>query len=80
MTEVSGTSGMHDKSLQIRYPVREGLQPRDPKYGKGENQRVWEVEYKGVKIGINLGDIATAPTEAIMCPTTPWMEVGGGGY
>jgi O-acetyl-ADP-ribose deacetylase (regulator of RNase III) len=58
--------------------VREGLQQRELKYGHGENKRVWEVDYKGVKIGINLGDIASAPTEAIMCPTTPWLEVGGG--
>ena len=64
---------------QAKSVIKEGLQPRELKYGEGENQRVWELDYKGVKIGINLGDIASSPTEAIMCPTTPWLEVGGGG-
>ena len=63
---------------QAKSVIKEGLQPRELKYGEGENQRVWELDYKGVKIGINLGDIASSPTEAIMCPTTPWLEVGGG--
>lgn len=70
---------MSEADLGIIHQGREGLQPREPKFGRGENQRVWEVDYHGVKIGVNLGDIAAAPTEAIMCPTTPWLEVGGGG-
>lgn len=67
------------EKIQPKFPIQPGLQSREQKYGQGENQRVWEVDYKGVKIGLNLGDIASAPTEAIMCPTTPWLEVGGGG-
>ncbi|OGY17212.1 MAG: hypothetical protein A2785_04315 [Candidatus Chisholmbacteria bacterium RIFCSPHIGHO2_01_FULL_49_18] len=59
-------------------PFREGLQPREPRFGVGESQRVWEYPYRGSLIGVNLGDIAAAPTEAIMCPTTPWLRLGGG--
>jgi len=69
---------MSEKNSDIIRSGREGLQIREPKFGSGENQRVWEVDYHGIKIGVNLGDIASAPTEAIMCPTTPWLEVGGG--
>lgn len=57
---------------------RTGLQPREHKFGAGENQRVWEIAYKDHIIGVNLGDIAQVPTEAVMCPTTPWLQVGGG--
>lgn len=58
--------------------IKEGVQPREEKFNVGENQRVWEADCQGIKIGINLGDITSALTEAIMCPTTPWLGVGGG--
>ncbi len=58
--------------------IKEGVQPREAKFNIGENQRVWEADCQGIKIGINVGDITSAPTEAIMCPTTPWLGIGGG--
>ena len=54
------------------------IQPRESKYGDGVNQRVFELPYKNFLIGVNLGDITEAPTEAVMCPTTPVLEIGGG--
>ena len=55
-----------------------GVQERPTAFGAGETKRVYEVQYKGYSIGVNCGDIAQVPTEAVMCPTTPWLEVGGG--
>lgn len=55
-----------------------GVQERPAAFGAGETKRVYEVLYKGYSFGVNCGDIAQVPTEAVMCPTTPWLEVGGG--
>ncbi len=55
-----------------------GVQERQSAFGAGETKRVYEVLYKGFSFGVNCGDIAQVPTEAVMCPTTPWLEVGGG--
>jgi O-acetyl-ADP-ribose deacetylase (regulator of RNase III) len=55
-----------------------GVQDRPEAFGPGVTQRVYEVLHKGYSIGVNLGDIAQVPTEAVLCPTTPWLEVGGG--
>jgi O-acetyl-ADP-ribose deacetylase (regulator of RNase III) len=57
---------------------RVGIQKRPEAFGAGVTKRAYEVLYKGFSIGVNLGDIAQVPTEAVMCPTTPWLEVGGG--
>ena len=55
------------------------VQPREEKFGPGENQRVIEIEWApDFKVGVNCGDIAQAPTTAVMCPTTPWLQLGGG--
>lgn len=62
----------------LSVPIRVGLQPRESRFGHGENQRVWECTYKNMLIGINLGDIAAAPTTAIMCPTSPDLVLEAG--
>lgn len=56
-----------------------GLQERPTQFGVGETKRAYELGYKGFSFGFNLGDVAQVPTEAVMCPTTPWLEIGGGG-
>lgn len=43
-----------------------------------QNARVWEANLGEMKIGVNLGDITIAPTESVVCPTTPWLEIGDG--
>lgn len=58
--------------------IRIGVQERSPKYGKGDTKRVFETGYGDWSFGVNLGDIAQAPTDALMCPSTPWLEIGGG--
>ncbi len=57
---------------------RVGVQPRDPEFGEGITQRVYEVQYGDYVFGVNLGDVAQVPTEAVMIPSTPWLEIGGG--
>ena len=57
---------------------RVGVQPRDPEFGDGITQRVYEVQYGDYIFGINMGDVAQVPTEAVMLPSTPWLEIGGG--
>lgn len=54
-----------------------GVQRRPEAFGAGDTKRVYELQYKDFSIGINLGDISQVPTEAVMCPTTPWLEIGG---
>lgn len=55
-----------------------GVQPREPQFGASETSRVYEIEFPDFSIGVTCGDIASVPTEAVMCPTTPWLEIGGG--
>lgn len=55
-----------------------GVQERPEAFGAGDTKRVYEIQYKDFSFGVNCGDIAQVPTEAVMCPTTPWLEVGGG--
>lgn len=55
-----------------------GVQPRDPQFGEGLTQRVYEIRYGDYTFGVNLGDIAQVPTEAVMLPSTPWFGIGGG--
>lgn len=61
----------------VKY-IRVGVQDRPPKYGRGDTKRVMEITLGDYSFGINLGDIAQAPSDAVMCPTTPWLEIGGG--
>src|SRR6266498_1832608 len=55
-----------------------GVQERADAFGSGDAKRVYEIQYKDFSIGINLGDIAQAPSEAVMCPSTRWIELGRG--
>jgi O-acetyl-ADP-ribose deacetylase (regulator of RNase III) len=57
---------------------RVGVQERPKAFGSGTTKRVWEMGYRGASIGVNLGGIQEAPTQAIMCPTTPTLQLGGG--
>lgn len=55
-----------------------GVQERES-FGD-KNSRVWEAPVgEKTRIGVNLGDITYSPTQAILCPTTPWFQIGGGG-
>ncbi|KKU02764.1 MAG: hypothetical protein UX03_C0027G0004 [Candidatus Woesebacteria bacterium GW2011_GWE1_45_18] len=67
-----------DRKSSIVSIEKVGVQERPEAFGVGDTKRVYEIQYKSFSIGINLGDIAQVPTEAVMCPTTPWLEVGGG--
>jgi len=57
---------------------RVGVQPRGLEFGDGITQRVYEVQYGDYTFGINMGDVAQVPTEAVMLPSTPWLGIGGG--
>jgi O-acetyl-ADP-ribose deacetylase (regulator of RNase III) len=57
---------------------RIGAQPRAAEFGDGMTQRVYELGYKGVSLGVSVGDIAQAPTQSIMCPTTHLLQLGEG--
>lgn len=57
---------------------RVGVQPRDLEFGDGMTQRVYEVQYGDYTFGVNMGDVAQVPTEAVMLPSTPWLQIGGG--
>jgi hypothetical protein len=67
-----------DKKSSIMPEVNIGIQERAEAFGPGDTKRVFEIVYEDFSIGINLGDIAHAPSEAVMCPTTKWIELGGG--
>lgn len=55
------------------------IQEREERYGQGDTKRVIEFEIpEGAKLGFAFGDISESVTEAIMCPTTPWLQLGGG--
>lgn len=75
MDNLDARSGVESSMIPTE---RVGIQKRPEAFGAGNTKRAYEVLYKSFSIGINLGDIAQVPTEAVMCPTTPWLEVGGG--
>ena len=65
-------------SFELLPTERVGVQERPEVFGTGDTKRVYEIQYKDFSIGVNCGDISQVPTEAVMCPTTPWLEIGGG--
>lgn len=72
------TEGVDKGLVPANVQEKVGVQERPRQFGRGEANRVYELTYQGFSIGFNMGDIAQVPTEAVMCPTTPWLEVGGG--
>lgn len=66
------------EQVSLSKSVRIGVQERPPKYKEGITKRVFEIAYGDYNFGVNLGDIAQAPSDAVMCPSTPWLEIGGG--
>lgn len=66
-------------------PVTElvGLQEREPQFGDGDTQRVYEVQYGsfhvGVSFGVSFGDITQAPTESVVVPCDSDLLIGSGG-
>jgi O-acetyl-ADP-ribose deacetylase (regulator of RNase III) len=47
-------------------------------HGELGGERLWSIEYKGVNIEMVMGDILGVDAEAVVCPTDPWFELGGG--
>ncbi len=77
-----GHDGLHlDSSGSFVTPKLDeyiGVQERASGYGEGTTKRVYEIRYGDYSFGVNLGDIAEAPTDSIMLPSTPWLHIGGG--
>lgn len=75
---VSNLDNQEEERSSIVPKEKVGVQERPHEFGAGETKRVYEVLYKSFSFGVNCGDIAQVPTEAVMCPTSPWLEVAGG--
>lgn len=54
------------------------IRPRPLKYGEGETHRVIEIPIGELSLGINMGDIAQVPTEAVLFPSIPSLHPGAG--
>ena len=78
INETEGMNNQESGKTSMVPQEKIGVQERPSQFGAGETKRVYEVLYKGFSFGVNCGDIAQVPTEAVMCPTSPWLEVAGG--